>query len=560
VIKVGDRLAALLVHHGVDRVFGLPGGQTLPLYDGIFKLKGRMEHVLMRDERSAGFAADAYARLTGRVGVCDATVGPGATNLVSPVAEAYCASIPLLAIISDIPRAWEHRRERGNASQAIRQLDLFRSISKWQATVVDPSALDDMIAAAFRIAVTGRPGPVVLSVPDDVAQAESAFGSLTDSEPGAIFPRFRTAPDPERVRQVCTALKNAERPLLVAGGGVHLSNAGSLLRRLAEQLNIPVVTSISGKGVIETHHRLAGDVAGTFGNPIANALLSNADLVFFVGCKIGQLTTLRYQRPQPGVSIIHLDFDPEELGRHFQHCIPLSADAKLGLEAVLEALGPVPIHNGWTPGEWQERYRRWYRDRTRAASIASGPLKPPAVMAVINQHTTDTDLMVCDASLASGWAAAYWQIRTPGQRMIAPRGLATLGWGVPAAIGAALAFQKQRRILHLTGDGGFGYSIQELETMVRLNLPVVTIVLNNRTLGWIKHIQKNRYQERYLSVDFGPIDFAAVAKGFGAVGHTVETAEQLQECLSRHNQPERPVVIDVAIDPWETPVLEPADG
>ncbi len=252
-MRIGDRLAEILAENDVDRVFGLPGGQTLPLYDGIRKMQGKIEHVLLRDERSAGFAADAYARITGKVGLCDATVGPGATNLVSPIAEAYCSSTPILAIISDIPRAWEHRRNRGNASQAIQQLEIFSTISKWQVRVTDPASLDDIVETAFRIATTGKPGPVVISVPDDIALMDFPFSLYRKKPQGAEFPRFRTAADPENVQHACQLLETAKKPLVIVGGGAHISDASQEIRLLVDQLNSAIVTTISGKGIIESH-------------------------------------------------------------------------------------------------------------------------------------------------------------------------------------------------------------------------------------------------------------------------------------------------------------------
>ena len=210
-MKVGERLAALLLEYGIDLVFGVPGGQTLPLYEGIMVSDGRIDHVLMRDERSAGYAADAYARITGRAGVCDATVGPGATNLVSALAEAYCSSIPVLAIISDIPRAWEHRRERGNASQAISQVEIFSTISKWRVSLSDPEALDDVVDTALRVAVTGKPGPVVVSIPEDVFRAPLSRTEFPARERSARFPRHRGAPDPEALARAKALFLAARR-------------------------------------------------------------------------------------------------------------------------------------------------------------------------------------------------------------------------------------------------------------------------------------------------------------------------------------------------------------
>ncbi len=554
-MKVGDRLAELLVSHGINRVFGVPGGQTLPLYEGIRKLRGKIEHVLMRDERSAGFAADAYARLKRRVGVCDATVGPGATNLVSPLAEAYCSSIPILAIISDIPRSWEHRRKRGNASQAIEQLEIFSTISKWQVRITDPGSLDDIIANAFRIATTGKPGPVVLSVPVDIGSADYPDKIDTSITQGADFPRFRTAPDPDDVGRAVDSLIKARKPLLIIGGGAHISGATRQVRTLAEHLSAAVLTTISGKGIIEETHPQVFGVVGTFGNPLANEILQEADLIFYVASKIGQLTTLRFNYPSKDHPIIHLDSDPEEIGRNYPDSIPILSDAVLGIEKILNRLGKTKPDVEWDFYKLREKHLIWYQKETCETDRTDSQLKPQVVMDAVNRIVTEDDLIVCDASLASGWVSAYLEVKKADHSIIAPRGLASLGWGAPAAIGAALAQQGKKRIFHLAGDGGFAYSVQELEVMVRLELPILTIVFNNNILGWIKHIQKENYGEKYISSDFSHIDFATVARGFGAEGYTINSLEELTDCLEKHAEVRGPVVIDIATDQWETPVL-----
>ncbi len=553
-MRVGDKLAELLMENGVEYVYGVPGGQTLPLYEGIRKLDGKINHVLMRDERSAGYAADAYARLTGRTGVCDGTVGPGATNMVSPLAEAYCSSIPLIAIISDISTTWEHRRTRGNASQAMYQLEMFQTVSKWQVRVTDPSALESTIETAFRIATTGKPGPVVVSIPDNVGSADFAFRD-GKAALGAAYPGSRSAPDPDGVKRACQMILDAKKPLMVVGGGAHISGCGRQVRDLAEHLQTPIITTISGKGIIEETHPLSLGVTGTFGSPVARTALQDADLVFFIGSKAGQLTTFNYRLPARNIPIIHLDSDPEEIGRNFAGSVPLVGDAALGLDAIIAALGDLKPDSQWDPASYKQKREQWFQETTETHLGSDGRLRPQAVMAAVSKVLTDDDLVVCDASLCSGWAASLLQFSSAGRRFMAPRGLAGLGWGAPAAVGAALATRKQTRIFQFSGDGGFGYSVQELEVMKRLELPVVCVVLNNDTLGWIKHVQRDHYAEKYISTDFSHIDYKTVAKGFGARSYTANTIDELQQYLEQESSPKGPALIEVISDPWESPIV-----
>ncbi len=553
-MRVGDRLAELLLENGVEYVFGVPGGQTLPLYEGISKFQGRIEHVLMRDERSAGYAADAFARMSGKAGVCDGTVGPGATNLISPLAEAHCSSIPVICIVSDVARGWEHRRTRGNASQAMDQMDMFKPVSKWQVKVTDPRSLDNIVDTAFRVATTGKPGPVVVCVPDDVAGADVDFKHPVSGSDGARFPRFRSGPDPEQLGRAVTMLESARKPALVIGGGAHISGCYDQVRILAERTGAAVITSISGKGIVDESHRQAIGTTGTFGNPVARDVMKSADLVFFIGCKVGQLTTFGYRCPDRQTPIIHLDADPEEIGRNYPDSLPLVADAALGLDALL-ALLEDDSSSDWDFDGLSKQHREWYAAQIAQATQEDGRLRPQPVMDLVNQVLTDRDLVVCDASLSSGWAAAYLSFRKAGRRIIAPRGLAGLGWGTPATIGGALAREEADRVLQFAGDGGFGYSLQELEVMKRLNLPVVTLVFNNDTLGWIKHVQKSYYDQNYVSTDFAHVDFATVASGFGARAYTARTLDEVREALAQEANPDGPAVIDVISDQWETPVL-----
>lgn len=554
--SVGVRVARGLRDAGVGHVFGVPGGQTLPLYGGILETPG-IEHVLMRDERGAACAADAYSRITGRVGVCDATVGPGATNLVSGIAEAYGSSVAVLAIIADIPRGWEHRRGRGNASQALDQATMFAGISKWVARVTSADALDDCLRVALTVATSGRPGPVVLSIADDV------FGGPAGESAPAISPvhapRERFGPDPVRVAAAVRALTVARRAILVAGGGAVASGAFDGVRALAELLECPVVTTMSGQGALEENHRLSLGVCGSMGNPIANAAIADADTVVYIGCKAGQAATLNYTTPAAGTTVIQVEIDPEEIGRNYPDTIALVGDARCALDDLMAELRAAGGHKmEWDAADRRAALAAWVSQQTAApfTSPETG-MRPQWITETVAANTSDEDAVVSDASLVAGWTSNYFPVKRAGRHALAPRGLAGIGWGAPAAVGAAVARREAGlagRTVLFAGDGAFAYSVGELEVMRRLQLPITAVILNNSTLGWIKHIQEFALDD-YVSVDFSDVDFSQVARGFGVPAWRVTTPEELEPALSAAASTSGPALVEVVTDQTETPVL-----
>src|SRR5258708_17624075 len=287
---VGQQLVDRLIGYGVRHVFGCPGGQTLRMSNGTARRRGQIEHVLMRAERSAAFAADAYARATGRIGVCDATVGPGASNLVSGLVEAYSSSVPLLAIVSDIPREWEHRRAFGSASQAFEQRRFLEGCAKWYGRVQTAASLPEILESCIRIATSGRPGPTILEVPDDVFAGESVPATFEPSPALATFPRVRTASAPAPPKPALDRLRASRRPLIVIGGGALLSGAEKEVRDLADLMKVPVATTLTGKGTLPESHPLCIGVVGRFGVPMANPLVEEADRALFIGSETAQTT------------------------------------------------------------------------------------------------------------------------------------------------------------------------------------------------------------------------------------------------------------------------------
>ncbi len=555
----GFVLVEMLIAYGVEYIFGIPGGQTLPLYDAVDEGKqGKaIKHVMMRDERSAGHAACVYSRFTGKVGVCDATVGPGATNLPSALGEALNSSTPMLAIVGEHPVPWIDYIDHGRASQGIDQISMLKAVSKKVIYVPTPENLPALVKAAFLEATSGRPGPVCLVIPADVFKAPLEVENMQDyiASEFATFPATRTIPEPVKVSKAADMLARAENPVLLVGGGVLISGALEELKELAELLTIPVVTTFTGKGVLADDHPLAMGVVGIFANtPGGEEILRSADLVFMVGTKNSQSSTFAWSVPTPQQKVIHLDIDPIEVGRIFRTDVGLVGDAKLGLDAILNALkeSGQSSQNSKRLEKISALKSDWEKQIAELFDTDDVPIKPHAVMAALNEIMEPEDILVCDAGFASAWGGMYFLQKQAGRRCAFPRGLAGLGFTVPAGIGAQLA-APQSRVVSLAGDGAFGYVLADLATQVELNLPVINIVLNNSAFGWVKWAERAWYKNSFSSSDLARIDFAMVAEGLGCVGIKVEDPADLPGALKKAYEAGRPVVLEVITDAITTP-------
>ena len=555
-------LAALLAEHGVRHVFGVPGGQTLALYDAILDREPGLQHVLVRDERSAAYAADAYARVTGRAGVCDATVGPGAAKLPSGLGEALGASVPVVALVSDLPARLAPHRYRSAASQALDQAALLAAVTKWQATVPDAATLPALVRQAFREATTGRPGPVALFLPQDVLDGPAPdYVPLPPSRFGG-FPAFRPAPDPDDVAAAAAMLQGARRPFILAGGGVLHSGAGTDLTALAEALSAAVGTTLSGKGAIAEDHPLSVGVTGSMGTSAAAAALAEADVVLLAGTKAGSGPTFGWTLPAPGQAIVQLDLDPAELGRAFPVAAAVLADARPGLRGLLtaldEAAAGAPDRTAWR-SRIAELTASWRAERDVERASDAVPIAPQRVLAEIEAVLGADDILICDASLASGWGGVYLEQRRAGRQVLCPRGQAGLGYALPAAIGVATARPEGRTVV-LAGDGAMGYAAGELATVTELGLPVTVVVLNNRSLGWIRWYRRINFGRGWEDEDFSDVRFADVARAFGLAGMRVAEPGRLAGALRTACSAPGPALLDVVTEPWQTPIIAHRDA
>jgi acetolactate synthase-1/2/3 large subunit len=553
----GFALAKMLLEYGVEYIFGIPGGQTLPLYDASYNRREQLKHLLFRDERSAGHAACAYSRISGKLGVCDATVGPGATNLPSALGEALNSSTPMIAIVGEHPVPWINKVEYGRASQGIDQVGMLKHVTKKVVYVPTQECLPELVRTAFLEATSGRPGPVALVIPADVFRQEGAPANLDVYVDPSLnrFPSRRSAPDPQDVERAARLLHEAKRPVMLVGGGVQISGATQPARELAERLSMPIVYTITGKGSIPDNHPLNMGVVGIFANaPSAEAALREADLVFLVGNKSSQSSSFAWTLPRVDQKVVHLDVDPAEVGRIFRTDAGLVGDAKLGLEGLLNALPDTPganLDENWL-AQLRDRKEAWEERKSNLFAIDEKPIQPYRVMGALNAVMGPEDILVSDAGFASGWGALYFSQRSTGRHSLFPRGLAGLGFAAAAGIGAQLG-APDRRVVTLSGDGGFTYVMPELATQAHLGLPIINVVLNNAAYGWVKWAEQAWYKGSFSASELQPIDFAKVAEGLGCVGMHVEDPDQIENALTEALELNRPVVLDIHTDAVSTP-------
>jgi acetolactate synthase-1/2/3 large subunit len=542
----GEALARVLQAHGVGPIFGMGGFQLLPFYDAARRLG--LAHSLISDERNGAFAADAYARVTGRVGVCDATLGPGATNLVTGLVESLNGGTPVVAIVGDTHRAHSWK----NMTQEARQLEILRPAVKEVLRVERIERLPEMTRRAFMIATSGRAGPVVLDVPEDIAHETHGFEPEefeADSAYQAI-PALRCRADAASIDQAAELLARAERPLILAGGGVHLSGSAEALQAFAEQESIPVAHTLSGKGAIACSHPLSAGIFGRYSR-IANDLIERADLLLAVGCKLGEIATKRYTVPPAGKPLIHLDIDPEEIGRTYPAALPLWGDARSGIEDLSDALrdgseGRRQQRRAYAD-EVGTRMRTWREESSEKLTSDERPIGMGRLMHELQAALPEDGILIADGGFAAHWGGLLFDTQAPGRSFVPDRGFASIGYGLPGAIGAKLG-APDRPVVAVTGDGGFNMTLGELETARRLGLNVVIVVVNNAASGYVKALQHLMYGEgAYQSSDLTETDYAATATAFGCFGVRVDDPADLPNAFASAFDAPGPAVIDVIV-------------
>jgi acetolactate synthase-1/2/3 large subunit len=548
-INGGEAFARMLQMHGVKHVFGLCGDTSLPFYDAMQRLDHGMQHVLARDERSAAYMADGYARVSGRVGVCEGPSGGGATYILPGVVEANESSIPLLCFTSDISVSARGRY----ALTELDQLALFKPLTKWN-TVLDTGAdIPRVLRNAFKQMTSGRPGAVHIGFPYDVQRQMVEEADVWADASLGEYPSRRACADPAAIAQAAILLVAAERPLFIVGGGVVISGAEQALIACAESLGAPVATTISGQGSIGDNHPLALGVVGSNGGTLpTRAVVQAADLVVFVSCRAGSVTTERWRYPAPGkVTVIQLDIDAAVIGANYPVAVGLVGDAGLTLAMLRDALRSA----GAQPRSWGRaavetaKLEKFSAFRPLAESNER-PIRPERVVAELNRLLPGDAVLVADPGTPCPYFSAYFENERTGRQFISNRAHGALGYSMAAAAGAHFG-RPGAKIVAVMGDGSFGFTVGELETICRLKIPLAMMVISNSSYGWIKAGQKSGFGARYFSVDFSRTDHAAVASAFGVRSYRVEDPAKLGATLRLAVEANEPVLVDVLCQPLE---------
>jgi acetolactate synthase-1/2/3 large subunit len=545
---VSHRIAAALKRHGVTVLFG----QSLPSMVHLAGKEFGIRQIAYRQENTGGYMADGYARLTGKVGIVTAQNGPAAALLVAPLAEALKASVPVIALVQDVSRDQADR----NAFQELDHESMFRPCAKWVRRVTVASRIDDYVDMAFTAATSGRPGPAVLLLPADLLLETASFPADRVLSLGR-YPLDRSLPDSAILDEAAKMLANAERPIVIAGGGVHLSGGCEELATLQKLASLPVATTVMGKGSVDETNPLSVGVASYFMGKngmtrFMRPLIEDADVVLLVGNRTNQNGTDSWKLYPRNAKYIHIDADPMEVGRNYE-ALRLVGDAKLTLAALSERLSKRNLEKREQARSRVVAAIAQGRERHEAevAHLVTGdssPIRPERIMREIERRMTPDSVVVADASYSSIWVANYIRSKRAGMRFLTPRGLAGLGWGFPMAIGARVA-HPESTIFCVVGDGGFAHAWAELETSVRMKTPVVLVVLNNGILGYQKHAENIKFGAYTDACEFVKVDHAAIARAVGAQGIRVESANQLCAALDRAVASQVTTLIDVVTDP-----------
>ena len=525
-----------LVAEGVDTIFGLLGGAILPLYQTLPEFP-QLRHILVRHEQCAAHAADGYARVTGKVGVCWATSGPGATNLVTGLANAMMDSVPMVAITGQVPR-------KAIGKDSFQETDVTGvtlPVTKHNYLVMDTNDLAATIKEAFHIARTGRPGPVLVDIPKDVQQEEIDYRPPGDVDLPGYKPHL--SGHPTQVKRAAKLITEAERPIILAGHGVIISKAYAELRELAEKAQIPVVTTLLGISSFPEDHVLSIGMPGMHGMAYANISIDRSDLLIAIGMRFDDRVVGNVERFAPGAKVIHIDIDPAEIDKTIKATVPLVGDVKRVLAAINRLLEPQ------RRVEWVKEIDTIKRDHPSHLVPDSDKVLPQYIMRQISEVTRGDAIIVTGVGQHQMWAAQYYQFTKQGS-FVTSGGLGTMGFEVPAAMGAKIGRPKDA-VWAICGDGGFQMTLQELATIVENQIDVKLAIFNNGFHGMVRQWQEFFYQKNYVATKFMNPDFVKLADAFGMPGFRVTEKAQVRDVIERASAIKGPVLIDFVVEAEE---------
>ena len=543
-----EMLIEALVFEGVDTVFGYPGGAVLHIYDELWRARDRITHYLVRHEQGAVHMAEGYARSTGRVGVVLVTSGPGATNAVTGIANAYMDSTPIVVITGQVPK----HLIGTDAFQEVDTVGITRPCVKHNYLVREAKDLPAVVREAFHLARSGRPGPVVIDIPKDVSAARANYSSLDH----VSFP-FTSLNAPlhrEVAKRAIKAILNSKRPVLYAGGGIANSGAGESLRSFAESLRLPVAPTLMGLGGFPSSHPLCLGMLGMHGTYAANMAVAESDLLVALGVRFDDRVTGKLATFAPQASVIHVDIDPANIGKNIMPALALTGDVKQALAQFLslaEDHGDERLQrsiNGREP--WWNQIRGWQRSQPLRFAGSQHQIKPQTVIRELHRLTKGEAIIVTDVGQHQMWVAQFYPF-TRTRQLITSGGLGTMGFGLPAAVGAQLALPDQL-VVAVVGDGGFQMTNQELATAVQYEVPVKILIMNNGYLGMVRQWQEMFYDRTYSEVDISVApDFVKLAEAYGARGFRAQRPEELQEVLEAGLNHKGVAVMDIVVSKEE---------
>ncbi|MCK6210069.1 hypothetical protein KZX45_05875 [Georgenia sp. EYE_87] len=555
-----DVIVAALQRHGITDLFG----QSLPSAVFLAAEEAGLRQVVYRTENAGGAMADGFARVANRITVVGAQNGPAATLLVPPMAEALKASVPMLSLVLEVPAA---KRDK-NAFQELDHFGLFAGVSKWTRRLDDADRADEYIDMAITAATSGRPGPVALLLPADVLETPTSRTVTPRHSVLGHFPLDRPRPDGAAVARAAKLLADAERPIVIAGGGVNRADAAVQLSELQRVAAIPVATTPMGKGATDETNDLSMGVVGNYmgtnsATKFLRTMVTDADVVLLIGTRTNENGTDGWSLIPRRAQLIHVDIDGQEIGRNYEG-IRLVGDAGAALTDLTDAIQQEDLTKRRGVANdvraaiaiAREEHRR---ESARVRQAATTPIRPERVVAELDQLIDENTILVADASYSSNWIGNYVTSRRAGQKFLLPRGLAGLGWGFPMALGAQVA-EPDSKVVVLSGDGGFGHVWAELETAVRERLPVVSIVLNNSILGYQKHGENFLFGAHTSAVDFLAVDHAAIARAVGAEGVRISDPAELAPALAKALASDVPTLVEVITDPTAYPPITAWDG